>query len=255
MKTCPKCGAKMKSDVNYCTNCGAYIAKVPLDNIDEESPSFISTEDSSSAVVSLTIWQWLIASWKHPFGEQDAYKWYGWITLVVKDVLVALGLFFGSLRASSSLLGNDIASNTAGFTFGMAIELVFLLLLTEAAWIGAAYLAYKVIYEKSKNFLQFTNHVVQTSNLSEIFISLFFLLMIFGGTGGIVLSVLMISLSISFLTMALNVVVLEDTNPVHDKFYGYLLFLLLQAFTGIIMGVLIFSTVLGQISSSIMGIL
>lgn len=57
MKTCPKCGAKMKSDVNYCTNCGAYIAKVPLDNIDEESPSFISTEDSSSAVVSLTIWQ------------------------------------------------------------------------------------------------------------------------------------------------------------------------------------------------------
>ena len=87
------------------------------------------------------------------FGEQDAYKWYGWITLVVEDVLVALGLFFGSLRASSSLLGNDIASNTAGFTFGMAIELVFLLLLTEAAWIGAAYLAYKVIYEKSKNFL------------------------------------------------------------------------------------------------------
>lgn len=79
--------------------------------------------------------------------------------------------------------------------------------------------------------------------------------MIFGGTGGIVLSVLMISLSISFLTMALNVVVLGDPNPVHDKFYGYLLFLLLQAFTGIIMGVLIFSTVLGQISSSIMGIL
>lgn len=79
--------------------------------------------------------------------------------------------------------------------------------------------------------------------------------MIFGGTGGIVLSVLMISLSISFLTMALNVVVLGDPNPVHDKFYGCLLFLLLQAFTGIIMGVLIFSTVLGQISSSIMGIL
>ncbi len=67
MKTCPKCGAKMKSDVNCCTNCGAYIAKVPLDNIDEESPSFISTENSSSVVVSLTIWQWLVASWKHPF--------------------------------------------------------------------------------------------------------------------------------------------------------------------------------------------
>lgn len=32
MKTCPNCGSKMESNVNFCTNCGTDIRNVPLDS-------------------------------------------------------------------------------------------------------------------------------------------------------------------------------------------------------------------------------
>lgn len=201
------------------------------------------------------MWEWFVNSWKHPFAEQNADKWYGWITLLAEDVLIGLGLFFGAQRATSSALGSDIASSTSNFTFGMAIELIFFLLIAQFAWIGSAYLAYKVIYNKNKDFLQLTNHIVQTSNLSAIFIVIFFIFMILAGPGGVVMASLMLWLSAIFFGMALTVVVLGDPNPVHDKFYGYLLFIVLQAITGVIVFMLISSMILGQIGSSFLSLI
>ncbi|WP_251717068.1 zinc ribbon domain-containing protein [Lactobacillus agrestimuris] len=283
MKTCPKCGAKMEADVNFCTECGTDIRNVPVEEVEitqtvtrsEESVaqtnapkrSEQATEkiDSQSQVAGLgqdfaqsmksfdvnNMWQWFVNSWKHPFAEQNADKWYGWITLLAEDILVALGLFIGSQRATSSILGQDFAGSTSRFTFGMALELIFFLLLTQAAWIGAAYLSYKVIYNQNKNFLQLTNHIVQTSNLSAIFIVVYFVFMLLAGPGGVVMSTIMIWLSVALFGMALTVVVVGDPNPVHDKLYGYLLFLVLQFITGAIMTILIFSTVLGQFGSAL----
>ncbi len=54
--------------------------------------------------------------------------------------------------------------------------------------------------------------------------------------------------------MALTVVVLGHQNPVHDKFYGYVLFIALQFITGLILFLIIGGTVMGQIGSSIPGL-
>lgn len=195
------------------------------------------------------MWQWFVNSWKHPFAEQNADKWYGWITLLAEDILIALGLFIGSQRASSSLFGQSFASDSSKYTFGTAFELIFFLLLTQVAWIGAAYLAYKVIYNKNKDFLQLTNHVVQTSNLSAIFITVYFIFMVAAGPAGVVMSSLMLILSVVFFSAGLTVVILGDPNPVHDKFYGYILFLVLQIIVGFIVTTIIGTTLISQLGS------
>lgn len=69
------------------------------------------------------------------------------------------------------------------------------------------------------------------------------------------LSKLLFYLAIIWFMMSLTVVVLGDPNPVHDKFYGYLLFLVLQFLTGFILYYAIGLGVIIQISSIIMGLI
>lgn len=203
------------------------------------------------------MWQWFVNSWKHPFSDQQSERWYGWITLIVEDLLIGLGLFIGEQRAAgaadSMLGGTNIMNSSAGFTFGTAIEVAFFLALTEAAWILAAYLAYKVIYGKSRDFLDLTNHVVQTSNLSAIFIVVYFVFMLLMGPAGVAFSAVMLWLSILFFSMALTVVVLGHQNPVHDKFYGYVLFIALQFITGLILFLIIGGTVMDKLDPLFQG--
>lgn len=277
----PKVDVKLEADVNFCTNCGTDIRNVqvevkqPVQEAAQENAmptrksQRVNSNQDQSQNASLgqdfaqsmrtfdvhNMWEWFVNSWKHPFAEQNADKWYGWITLLAEDILVGLGLFFGAQRATSSVLGSDIASSTSNFTFGMAIELIFFLLVAQVAWIGSAYLAYKVIYNKNKDFLQLTNHIVQTSNLSVIFIVIFLIFMILAGPSGVVMASLMLWLSAIFFGMVLTVVVLGDPNPVHDNFYGYLLFIVLQAITGVIIFMLISSMIIGQIGSSFLNLI
>ena len=62
------------------------------------------------------------------------------------------------------------------------------------------------------------------------------------------------SISTVFFSMALTVVVLGDQNPIHDKFYGYFLFIALQFITGVILFLIIGGTIFSQIGSSIPGL-
>lgn len=200
-----------------------------------QQPAFDSEAVKAHAA---NMWQWFVTSWKHPFADQNGERWYGWVTLLVEDFLIGLGLFIGEQRATGavdSMLGNsNLMSGSANFTFGTVIEIILFLALAEAAWILAAHLTYKVIYGKSKDFLELTNHVVQTSNLSAIFIVVYFVFMALMGPAGIVISTIMLWLAAIFFSMALTVVVLGDQNPIHDKFYGYFLFIALQFITGVI---------------------
>lgn len=204
------------------------------------------------------MWQWFVNSWKHPFSDQQGERWYGWVTLLVEDLLIGLGMFIGEQRvtgATDSMLGNtNLMRSTANFTFGTAIEISLFLALTEAAWILAAYLAYKVIYGKSRDFLELTNHVVQTSNLSAIFIVIYFFFMLLMGPAGVIVSGIMLWLSVIFFSRALTVVVLGDQNPVHDKFYGYFLFIALQYITGLILFMIICGMIMSQFGSSILNL-
>ena len=220
-----------------------------------QQPAFDSEAVKAHAA---NMWQWFVTSWKHPFADQNGERWYGWVTLLVEDVLIGLGLFIGEQRATGavdSMLGNsNLMSGSANFTFGTVIEIILFLALAEAAWILAAHLTYKVIYGKSKDFLELTNHVVQTSNLSAIFIVVYFVFMALMGPAGIVISTIMLWLAAIFFSMALTVVVLGDQNPIHDKFYGYFLFIALQFITGVILFLIIGGTIFSQIGSSIPGL-
>lgn len=220
-----------------------------------QQPAFDSEAVKAHAA---NMWQWFVTSWKHPFADQNGERWYGWVTLLVEDFLIGLGLFIGEQRATGavdSMLGNsNLMSGSANFTFGTVIEIFLFLALAEAAWILAAHLTYKVIYGKSKDFLELTNHVVQTSNLSAIFIVVYFVFMALMGPAGIVISTIMLWLAAIFFSMALTVVVLGDQNPIHDKFYGYFLFIALQFITGVILFLIIGGTIFSQIGSSIPGL-
>ena len=79
--------------------------------------------------------------------------------------------------------------------------------------------------------------------------------MILVGPSGVVMASLMLGLSAIFFGMVLTVVVLGDPNPVHDNFYGYLLFIVLQAITGVIIFMLISSMIIGQIGSSFLNLI
>lgn len=177
---------------------------------------------------------------------------------MVEDILIGLGMFIGEQRvagaADSMLGGTSFMSSSANFTFGTAIEVIFFIALAEAIVILAAHLSYKVIYGKSKDFMEFTNHIVHTSNLAAIFIVVYFLFMLIMGPAGIAVSVLMLWLAVSVFELALMVVVLGDPNPVHDKFYGFLLFMVLQAVAGLIFVSIIGATLISQIGSSIPGL-
>jgi hypothetical protein len=191
------------------------------------------------------MWSWFVNSWKHPTQDQQAEKWYGWVTLLVEDLLMGLGLFIGAQRGAS-LLG--LAADTGRFSFGVAVEVMFFLALGEFVFIGAAYLSYKIIYGHAKSFSEFTNHVVQTSNLNAIFIVLFFLFMLIFGVAGAFLGTLMLWLALTVFEIALTVVVIGDANPVHDKFYGYFLFVVLQ-----FIAVLLFASIAGGIIGTQIG--
>ncbi len=78
--------------------------------------------------------------------------------------------------------------------------------------------------------------------------------MLIMGPAGIAVSVLMLWLAESVFELALMVVVLGDPNPVHDKFYGFLLFMVLQAVAGLIFVSIIGATLISQIGSSIPGL-
>lgn len=318
MKTCPNCGAKMKADVNFCTNCGTDLRKVPVDaevakqqaasgqreqqmtepasetresrarqrsnpqnnNYNHQNgtyagqngnngnpnnqqyqyngrPRETTGERFTQAIQNFdahNMWEWFVNSWKHPFAEQNGERWYGWVTLLVEDFLIGLGLYIGEQRvsgAADSAFGTNLMGDSAHFTFGTMIEIILFLLLIEASWIFAADLAYKVIYGRSRDFVQITNHIVQTSNLSAIFVVVYFLFMALMGPAGMIVSLTMLWLSAIFFGMACTVVVIGDPNPVHDKFYGYLMLLALQFITAVILVVIIGSTIASQIGSSL----
>lgn len=202
------------------------------------------------------MWLWFVNSWKHPFAEQNAERWYGWVTLLVEDIVFGLGLFIGEQRATGAVdssFGSNLMGASSNFTFGIMIELILFIALAQVAWLGAAYLAYKVIYGHSKDFMELTNHVVQTSNLSAIFIAVFFVFMVLMGPAGAAVSIFMVTLAVGFFSMALTVVILGDPNPVHDKFYGYFLFTALQFIAGFIITLIISATIMSQIGSSFSG--
>ncbi|MDF7639545.1 zinc ribbon domain-containing protein [Lactobacillus sp. ESL0791] len=261
MKKCPKCGSLMESSVNFCTNCGTDIRNVVVeketstDNASFKAQETVSRENiqqvsSSTPSAWSSYWQWFVESWKHPFAEQDGENWYGWVTLVAESFLLVIGLYVCMSNSVHQYFGRftEEMPSLSGLSFSATIELFFLLVLLEAALLGAGYLAYMFIYNKIRSFWSFTNHVVQSANLNAIFTVLAFLMLLMGASSSSLAFLLLLLIFIIFIG-ALYVVILGDPKPARDKMYGLLIFIGLVLVVSIVWGNIAYNTVLAPITS------
>lgn len=250
MKVCPKCGSEMGEDVNFCTNCGTNIQDVPV-TVDEKAATPAKESETAETERPITraeyqqqgesdasqatnffkekgevdeaevyhpanIWDWLTYSWKNPMKEQVAESWYGWATLLVEDLLFIIGMASGSSRVMGMFNSGYSMMNGMQIPY---IPFFIYLLIVQAACFGVYYLGYKFIYGSVRQFNDFVNHMMQVSNLNAIFIVLAFIFMLMVNP---ILVGIMIFLILTVWTASFQVVLLGDPNPVHDKFYSYL---------------------------------
>ncbi|MDF7669198.1 zinc ribbon domain-containing protein [Lactobacillus sp. ESL0703] len=257
MKKCQSCGALMNVDVNFCTNCGADIRQVAQQQVNRadiqaEINRGQGTADETSRQNSddqlQKYWHWLVKSWRHPFSEQESVNWYGAITLLIEDVIFALGLYIGMSGISSQYINGQQLPVFTGISFGTALEVLFFVMLLEAAIAGANYLAYLFIYGQRRSFISFFNYAIQASNLNVILIVAAFIFMMLG-IGGKIFAVLLCLICFGIFGDAFQVVLLGDTNPVRDKMYGFLISLFANFIVGLIWLAVVYNTVILQFIS------
>lgn len=263
MKICPNCGARMGADVNFCTNCGTDLRQVPLakakkeetqakpkrEEVKQNAGSRPQQEELGTAYVPKNYWDWLVHSWKSPVGEQSGQSWFGWVTILGEDLLLILGLLFDSSRLDSMGNFNGSVSRFSGST--LMIFLIYLVLV-EAAWLAIFYGGYHIMYGHARSFFQFTNHVVQTSNLNVIFMVIAFLFMLTGLTGSMVAG-LFIMLALAFYSTGLQVVILGDPHPVHDRFYSYILIMIVVTLATMLLTMIVGASVISTIIDTLGG--
>ncbi|MFR4968150.1 MAG: DUF6574 domain-containing protein [Lactobacillus kalixensis] len=295
MKTCPNCGFKMEPNVNFCTNCGADLRKVQLDSATQSSHPVESIQSSESVLNSesqvtqkdsvvgsmtrsqyqedtkekaqselkpnlvsekaVNMWQWFVNSWKKPFAEQSAEKWYGWGTLLVENILLILGLYICINKYTQEQLGNygdeagaAVQSTISSFSTSVLFELFLYFVLTIAAMIAAAYYAHKFIYGQTENVFDFINRIVSCGNIAAILYVVSFLCLIIGSEDTLKLGLPLIGIAMLIFTLSVYTVVVGDNAPaVQDKFYGLLIVVIAQTLVIFILGKIFGNAVYNQI--------
>lgn len=297
MKTCPNCGSKMDQDVNFCTNCGTDLRNVPLDseaekveisqttsespesvqperqgkevkgenskttkeqiNSDQTTRQTVTQEPSMFKVHATNMWQWFVNSWKHPFEEQQAEKWYGWVTLLVENILFILGLYICINKYAQDQLGNsdmgEAAQNiVSNFSTSLLFELFLYLIITAAALIAVAYYAYKFVYGTTEQIFDFINRIVSCSNLSAVLYVLSFICLIIGSEDMLKVGIPLAGIAMAIFSLAVYTVVIGNSQPVvHDKFYGLLIVVVVQIIVMAILGQIFGNAVYNQIQDLI----
>ncbi|WEV43513.1 zinc ribbon domain-containing protein [Lactobacillus sp. ESL0684] len=248
MKKCPNCATIMQDDVNFCTNCGAdlrNVAKMAVNrktfqaDVNQSQADFEDESDQEPIDQMQGYWQWLVKSWQHPFTRLPSTSWYGAVTLLIEDLLLVLGFYIGL---------NSYGSQQAFFVnipFITVFEVLFFVILLEAAFTGVNYLVDRFIYGPKNSFLTFFNHAVQCSNLNLILIAAVFIFMMMGA-GGQIFAVILSLISLNLFVLAVQVVLLGDSDPIRDKMYGIMLALFASFMVEIVWLMLAYNTVVLQ---------
>lgn len=131
MKKCPNCGAMMSADTNFCTNCGADLRSVPVqqpveqmqnsqvdqapvaqpmqrmqnsqlsqNQMQQPMPQQMQNNVQMPAQNQMqaqpsgfsVYWQWFVNSLKRPDAKQHTEKWYGIVNLLIEIILITLTL-------------------------------------------------------------------------------------------------------------------------------------------------------------------
>lgn len=295
MKTCPNCGSKMEPSVNFCTNCGADLRNVPLDSETQQptqQPAESKVEHvtqtrkdqrkaasqsntvkpttqtvqqepvqpqqpSAMKVNAVNMWQWFVNSWKNPFATQDAEKWYGWVTLLVENVLLVLGLYicinkYAQNEAGQSDAGQAVVGIISNFSTSVLFELFLYLVITAVAMIAIAYYAHKFVYGSTEPIFDFVNRIVNCSNISAILYVVAFICLIIGSEDMLKLGLPLVGLAMSIFSLAVYTVVVGDSAPtIRDKFYGLLIVVVVQCLVMFILGKIFGNAVYSQIQNLI----
>lgn len=303
MKTCPNCGSKMGSNVNFCTNCGADIRNVPLDSeVQATAPAAQPTQpapDTEPTMEQVTtpsrnsqrmtnnvnpqpqpqpqqqvqpqqsvdtaaikanaanMWQWFVNSWKHPFEEQVAESWYGWVILLVENILVVLGLYicinkYAQNQLGDSEMGQAAQSLISNFSTSSLFELFLYLILVIVAMIAAAYYAHKFVYGSTEPLFTFVNRIVSCSNISAILYVISFVCLIIGSEDMLKMGLPLVGIAMTIFSLATYTVVVGDSAPaVNDKFYGLLIVVVVQFLVMYILGKVFGTAIYNQIQNLI----
>ncbi|MCT7790118.1 MAG: zinc ribbon domain-containing protein [Lactobacillus crispatus] len=229
------------------------IASTQTQNVQpENASSSVTSNDIKESATKLTqqiagaaksfdansMWKWFTTSWKRPTAEQNAKNWYGWVTILVENLLVIIGMAIaGNQAINNSSVGSMLSGTSEGAELqnsatGGLFELYLFLVLNTFVTILISYLAYKFVYSKKLPIANYINKVVQIGNLSAIFDVLAFLFLLIGQmTFGIVL----IFLALFMFYYSSITVVIADDGAVRDKYYGLLMFVVLDFIVSMIL--------------------
>lgn len=203
------------------------------------------------------MWQWFVSSWKHPFADQQGEKWYGWVTLLVENVLLVLGLYICVNKYSQDQLGNSDIGQAAqtvvsNFSTSLLFELFLYLVLVIVAMIAVAYYAHKFIYGSTENLFNFVNRIVSCSNISAILYVVSFVCLIIGSEDMLKIGLPLAGIAMTLFSLAVYAVVVGDSAPaVQDKFYGLLIVVVVQVVVMYVLGKIFGSAVYNQIQQLI----
>ena len=233
MKKCPKCGAQMSSDTNFCTECGADLRNVPVSNESAQTtetfepngtvenqnqqqanqntqqtaqaqstqqaqqpaqaqPVRRSIDTEQAKQTAASYWKWLLGSWAHPTNtEAPTSKWFGVVSIAIEIFLFCASFFtmvqkaVAYLNQQANNVSNGLAallgqqqnnSNLIHFnSFGTSFEIFIVLLLLDAAVLGAVYGINCWVFRERESFFDFINRFAHYTNVILITNLLFFL--------------------------------------------------------------------------------
>ncbi len=277
MKKCPQCGAMMEKDVNFCTSCG-----YDLRNVDVQKEKTVSAADLVQNTAKTgpqqtepevqnvntpnktegqfqNYWQWCVDSWRNPgTSNPNVASWYGWLTILIKDALVVLGLYFCANTIINTLIdwANHRGSNISGWEnfhvpFNIMLEIFVIVVIFEAVVIGGFYAGYRYIYDRKLSFLEFVNRSAHACNLNLILAAAFFLLMILG-LNSIKFVVVIFLVMLGLFIASQHVILFGDDGAVRDKIYGFLIAFAIIFLCLMILDSIIYSSMIHSIINQIM---
>ena len=183
MNKCPNCGSDIKEGAKFCTSCGYQLVQGNVNNtVNTTNTTNVdrarqTVDTDRMKEVSMSYWDWLVTSWKHPFKVEAGEKYTGLVTLAIEGVMFALsvmilvrkiaGAFVESSNSIMSFFSGGSSSSTSN-PVGFNVFVVFFLAVFIAALaiIGAVLLIEKGFSDSNKEYLDLVNEVAhKTSSL------------------------------------------------------------------------------------------
>lgn len=124
------------------------------------------SQQNTSKKNANNIWQWLVASWKKPFAAKPAESWFGWLTLLIENILFVLGLYIcinkyvGQYTGGDSPVAEAAHNMLSNFSTSVLLEFLLYFLLMIVAVIALAFFARKFVYGKNDTVLALVNRIV-----------------------------------------------------------------------------------------------